>query len=52
MSSMFELATGIPQQLVGYASPGCLSQGRRNELIYVNPGLGQSEYNTNIFNVE
>lgn len=40
------------QSEAGYASLGRLSQGRHTALVYVNPGSGQSDRNTNIFNVE
>ena len=37
---------------VGYVSIGRLSEGQHTVLVYVNPGSGRSDHNTNTFNVE
>jgi hypothetical protein len=40
------------QSAVGYVSLGRLSQDSHTVLIYVNPGSGQNDHQTNQFNVE
>ena len=36
----------------GFASLGRLSEGQYTVLIFVNPGSGQTDHQTNTFNVE
>jgi hypothetical protein len=39
------------QQQAGFVSLGRLAEGDRNVLVFVNPGSGQADHETNSFNV-